>query len=172
VVPPLAVALALAALFADESLARTAQKERDRRRAQGTKTQRVFTNDDLVSGERGPGTFSVTGASPAPSPAPAASPAPGGSSRAELEQRWRERFALARQRIREAEARCWVTVIEPVLVGGGGIGGFGAGTAIYVPMQVRKFAESEELRQATRALGDLEEELRRSGGLPGWGRED
>ncbi len=169
-VPPLALALALAALFADESLARTAQKEKERRRAQPTKTQRVFTNDDLASVERGPGTLSVTGA-PASS-SPPASPAPAAASRAELEQRWRERFALARQRIREAEARCWVTVIEPVLVGGGGVGGFGAGSAVYVPMQVRKFVESEELRQAKRALDELEEELRRSGGLPGWGREN
>jgi len=31
--------------------------------------------------------------------------------------------------------------------------------------------ETPELIAARKALDDLEEELRRSGGLPGWGRE-
>jgi hypothetical protein len=36
---------------------------------------------------------------------------------------------------------------------------------------VRVKVETPELREARKALDDLEEELRRSGGLPGWGRE-
>jgi hypothetical protein len=36
---------------------------------------------------------------------------------------------------------------------------------------VRVKVETEELRQAKAALDGLEEELRRSGGLPGWARE-
>jgi hypothetical protein len=40
-----------------------------------------------------------------------------------------------------------------------------------VQQKVRVKVETPELREARQALDDLEEELRRSGGLPGWGRE-
>jgi hypothetical protein len=78
-----------------------------------------------------------------------------------LERAWRARFAEARQRLRDAEDRAWETVVEPVLAPHG----------VYVPMQVRRKVETPELRQARQALADLEEELRKSGGLPGWARE-
>jgi hypothetical protein len=37
-------------------------------------------------------------------------------------------------------------------------------------MKVKEFVESEELRQAKRALSDLEEAFRRTGLPPGWTR--
>jgi hypothetical protein len=40
-----------------------------------------------------------------------------------------------------------------------------------VQQRVRVKVETPALRDAKRALDDLEEELRRSGGLPGWARE-
>jgi len=42
---------------------------------------------------------------------------------------------------------------------------------LYVPMRVRKLVETEELREARRALESLEDELRRAGQPAGWGRE-
>ena len=44
-------------------------------------------------------------------------------------------------------------------------------SGIPVQQWVRVKVETPELREARKALDDLEEELRRSGGLPGWGRE-
>jgi hypothetical protein len=41
---------------------------------------------------------------------------------------------------------------------------------IPVQQEVRRFEETEELRQARAALPALEEELRRAGLPPGWGR--
>lgn len=75
---------------------------------------------------------------------------------------------MAREQLKAAEAASWVDAIEPVRVGGGGIGGLTTGRAVYVQMKVRKQIETEALRQA---LVALEEELRESGGLPGWARE-
>jgi hypothetical protein len=42
-----------------------------------------------------------------------------------------------------------------------------------IPVQqwVKEFEESEELRQARKALVDLEEEFRKTGLPPGWTRE-
>jgi hypothetical protein len=92
-----------------------------------------------------------------PSPSPSAEPEP---DRARLEREWRARFARARARIAEADARAYEDRIEVVFVSG-----------IPVQQRVRVKVETDELREAKKALQDLEEELRRSGGLPGWGRE-
>ena len=43
--------------------------------------------------------------------------------------------------------------------------------SIPVQQKVRVKVETTELREARKAMDDLEDELRRSGGLPGWGRE-
>src|SRR6185295_5010092 len=107
---------------------------------------------------------------PSPSPSPSTSPsetAPEPVKDPALEARWRARFAEARERLAGAESRAWKTVIEPVLVGGGGISGMTGGKAVYVPMQVRKHEDTAELTQARQALADLEEEFRRTGLPPG-----
>ncbi|MCL6505501.1 MAG: hypothetical protein K6T59_00605 [Bryobacteraceae bacterium] len=88
-----------------------------------------------------------------------------------MERSWRRRFAEARARLREAEQRAWQTRIQTVFVGGGGLLGLTSGAAVPVQMQVREFVETEELRQARKALADLEDDLRRAGLPPGWGRE-
>lgn len=91
---------------------------------------------------------------------------------AELEQEWRPRFAQARMRLRQAEKNAWRIVTRIVLVGGGtGLGGTGRGVAIPVPMKVREFVETDELRGARQALEALEEEFRKAGLPPGWSRE-
>jgi hypothetical protein len=121
----------------------------------------AYTADDLESPRgKGRGTVSeLPMAAPAasPSPSPSAEPEP---DRARLEREWRARFARARARIAEADARAYEDRIEVVFVSG-----------IPVQQRVRVKVETDELREAKKALQDLEEELRRSGGLPGWGRE-
>jgi len=80
--------------------------------------------------------------------------------RALLEREWRARFAEARAHIAEADARAYEDRIDVVYVSG-----------VLVQQKVRVKVETPELRAARKALDDLEEELRRSGGLPGWSRE-
>jgi hypothetical protein len=146
----------------DKPLAEVAKEDKERRSRQSAPAK-VYTNDDLTH-DRPDAAVSAPGgalASPQPSPAPGASASPPAKGRGQLEQEWRVRFANARRRVSDEEARCWREVVEPVLTDGG----------FYVPMRVKKFFESEELRLSRSALADLEEELRRSGNPPGWGRE-
>jgi len=152
-----------------QSMGEAARRERERRRARNTKPAKVYTDADLearrTAGSRAP--------IPAPSPAEGsrsvapALPASEGklaedeaAERKRLEADWRIRFAEARRKIAEAELRCWRSVIRTVFVAG-----------IPVQQWVKEFEESEELRQAKRALQDLEEEFRRTGLPPGWTRE-
>ena len=120
----------------------------------------AYTEEDLKSRQRkGKGSVSELAVTGAATPAAAASPSPD-PDRAGLERQWRARFAQARARIAEADARAYEDRIEVVFVSG-----------IPVQQRVRVKVETPELREARKALGDLEEELRRAGGLPGWGRE-
>jgi hypothetical protein len=76
------------------------------------------------------------------------------------EAEWRVRFANAREQLALAEAACWREVVRTEFYQG-----------VPVQMKVREFVESEEFRQAKRALADLEEQFRRTGLPPGWARE-
>jgi hypothetical protein len=157
----LCVAAAGVAL-SDDSLAEAARRERERRAASAK--ARAYTEADLQAG-RPAGRTSPAPSQPSPSPAPSPeASAPDAEQRAALERSWRERFAEARRKLWEADSRAYETVIEPVYVGGETRG-------VWVPMQVRRKIETEELRQAKKALADLEEELRVAGLPPGWGRE-
>lgn len=148
---------------AAQSLGEIAQRERERRKEKGPGAK-TYTEKDLASGR----TPESGGKSASPSPTPSASASPGASPAAdydrlkdkELEARWRERFANARRHVAEAEARAWTTRVETVFVSG-----------IPVQQNVRVFEETDELRQARQVKGELEEELRRAGLPPGWGRE-
>lgn len=76
------------------------------------------------------------------------------------EAEWRVKFANAREQVAQAEAACWHEVVRTEYYQG-----------IPVQMKVKEFVESEELRQAKRALVNLEEQFRRTGLPPGWTRE-
>jgi len=76
------------------------------------------------------------------------------------EAEWRVKFANAREQVAQAEAACWHEVVRTEYYQG-----------VPVQMKVREFVESEELRQAKRALASLEEQFRRTGLPPGWVRE-
>jgi hypothetical protein len=152
----------LAPLFLHaQSLGAAARQEQAKKRKAPASPVPTYTEDDLKSRS---GAAKESGSPPgvsAPSPAASAESSPTPEpDRALLEREWRARFREARARIAEAEARAYEDRVEPVLVNG-----------FYVQQWVRVRVETAELRAARKALEDLEEELRRSGGLPGWGRE-
>lgn len=156
-----------------QSLGEVARREQEKKKDAPASPAPNYTETDLKAKRaKSKGTVSelpATGARDvgvkSPSPSPDASPAPDPSpatepDRAQLEREWRIRFAEARTRIAEAEARAYEERIETVFVGG-----------IPVQQKVRVKTETPELLAARQALADLEEDLRRSGGLPGWARE-
>jgi len=165
-------ALALTAGLAhgspEESLGEVARRDRERQK-RAARPAKVYTAEDLR--ERGSKAQQATAPVPAVEDAASTSdPDRERDERRALEAKWRERFDQARQRIKDAERRAWRTVIRPVVVGGTAAGMI-TGKAVIVPMEVREFVETDELRAARKALDDLEEELRRAGLPPGWGRE-
>jgi hypothetical protein len=162
------VLLARGGTAADESLGAAADKERDRRAKVARPPARSYGDADL----RGRGQPATTAPSPSPSPSPGAragaTPAPPPEEaeaedesvvRKRQEMEWRLRFAQARERVAREEAASWRSVVETVYVSG-----------IPVQQWVRKFEETEELREARQAFADLEEEFRRTGLPPGWAR--
>lgn len=163
----LAAILGLASSSPAQSLGDAAKKERERRAKQEKAPARTFGDADL-EGTRGDAPR--PSASPSPSASASASPslepsvAPPEDDEAAVRKRqeaeWRLRFANARERVSTAEANGWYETVETVFVSG-----------IPVQQRVRKFQETEELRQARKALADLEEEVRRTGLPPGWTRD-
>jgi len=158
--------LALTGLVYAQSLGEIARQEQQKKKKQATASPGPTYNEDDLKARSKPGSGAErahAAASPTPRPSapaePAPSPAPG-PDRAVLEMEWRARFAEARARIAEADARAYEDRIDVVLHSG-----------IWVQQMVRVKVETPELREAKKALEDLEEELRRSGGLPGWGRD-
>jgi len=160
VVGVLSVALPVLA----QSLGDVAKREQEKKAKKGTPAGRSYTDEDLKAGRNRPGSSFTQ-------PEAAASPSPSGSLSSEaspspepdrylLEREWRRRFAEARARIAEADARAWEDRIEVVFVSG-----------IPVQQRVRVKVETPELRAARQALDQLEEDLRRAGLPPGWGRE-
>ena len=161
----LGLVLSLGGFLRAQSLGEAARREQEKKKptpASSASPAPTYTEEDLKSRKRnGKGSVSelpVTGG-PSPAASASASPPPEGD-RARLEREWRARFAEARARIREADARAYEERVETVYVNG-----------IPVQQKVRVKVETPDLLEARKALDDLEEELRRSGGLPGWGRE-
>lgn len=176
----LALAAVAAAAPSDaQSLGDVARREQEKKKDVPASPAPAYTEADLKAKRaKSKGTVSqlpVTGArkivgaesspapeaSPSPEPHPEASPSPDpASDRAREEREWRIRFADARTRVAEAEERAWEERIEVVYVSG-----------VPVQQKVRVKADTPELRAAKQALLDLEDALRRAGGLPGWARE-
>lgn len=144
-----------------QSLGEAARRERERR-AKDAKPSAPAYGDAELEARRG---SAPPPATPAPSPSPSASPSPKAAEdeavvRKKQESEWRVRFADARRRVALAEEASWHDVVETVFVSG-----------IPVQQRVRKFEETEALRNARQALADLEEEYRRTGLPPGWARD-
>lgn len=142
---------------AGQSLEEAARRERERRKSLPAASTSL-TDEDLRR-VHDPAQAATPKASPSPSPSPRPMAPPRALDPA-LEGAWRRRFADARQRARQAEAAAWQTRVQVVFVSG-----------IPVQQPVRVFEETEEVRASRKALEDLEEELRRAGLPPGWGRE-
>jgi hypothetical protein len=162
--PSLAVVLALACAgpVLPQSLGDIARREQEKKKTASPAP--AYTQDDLKKKRsKSKGTVSelpaTGGSQPDPSPSPSAE-APAETDRERLEREWRARFAQARTRIAEADARSYEDRIEVVYVSG-----------VPVQQKVRVKVETPELVAARQALEGLEDELRISGGLPGWGRE-
>lgn len=176
-----AVALMLlggASAASSQGLGAAAAREKQKRQQQTAPAPaRVFTDADLSrakptedeaaeGGEPG----AVSGETTAPEDAKAGKAGAGDpvldalekerEERRLQEAEWRVRFANAREQLAQAEAACWREVVRTEFYQG-----------VPVQMKVKEFVESEEFRQAQRALGDLEEQFRRTGLPPGWARE-
>lgn len=154
--------LGLAGFAHAQSLGEIARREQEKKKQTPGSPAPTYTEDDLTSRKWKPkgsvSELAVTGPSTrAAPPAPSPMPEP---DRVRQEREWRARFAQARARVADADARAYEDRIEVVFVNG-----------IPVQQKVRVKVETPELRESKRALDDLEDELRRSGGLPGWGRE-
>jgi hypothetical protein len=154
-----------------QSLGEVAQREQEKKEKAPASPAPSYTEADLKAKHgKSKGTVSempVTGgqrtssASPSPDPSPSASADDEASDRAIQERTWRARFREARARVAEADAQAYEDRIETVFVSG-----------IPVQQRVRVRVETPELVAARQALLDLEDELRRAGGLPGWAREE
>jgi hypothetical protein len=174
----LVVAVLLPVPLAAQGLGDAAARERQKRQAQAKPAPpKVFTDSDLSSrgapsepGDEGSPEPSSRGAASGSGDEGSAVPAnpskpmdPLEKEREErklLEAEWRVRFANAREQLAIAEAACWQEVVRTEFYGG-----------VPVPMKVKEFVETEELRRAKQALADLEEQFRRTGLPPGWARE-
>ncbi len=158
--PLLAVLAGTAVVCAEESLADVARREREKRKATPP-AGRTITNDDLAKYAVTPQSLIIEpdGGSDIVSPQSQPS-APDEPDWGAMELEWRRRFAAARQRVAEAESRAWVDKIETVFYDG-----------IPVQMRVREFEETAELRMAKQDIERMQEELRRAGLPPGWGRD-
>jgi hypothetical protein len=181
----LLLAMLAPAVAAAQGLGDIAARERQKREDKPPAAPaKAYSNRDLPEESRPPADVPATpegttaeasaasGDSPPPADPSSAGAAPPGDKaaapdpldedrqeRRRLEARWRERFAKARERLANAEADSWHEVVRTEFYEG-----------IPVPMRVQEQVETEELRQARRALADLEEEFRRTGLPPGWAR--
>jgi hypothetical protein len=189
-VPVLLLAVLLPSPLLAQGLGDTAARERQKRAEKPPSAPaRVFTDQDLPApaapAEAGPvPTDKAVSSRGAPSGGDASSrgaPAESGDAgsavsesspepvdplekerqeRKLLEAEWRVRFANAREQLAIAEANSWQEVIRTQFYQG-----------IPVQMRVKEQVETEELKQARKALADLTEEFRHTGFPPGWARE-
>jgi len=176
----LALALLVAGLAASaqaQGLGAAAAREKQKRQKQGPASAPAFDNRDLSTGKRGGDPAAGQEAEPAvetpgetPGAAAPGTTAPGAApgdqlererhQRTLLEADWRVRFASTRERLRLAEAASWHDVVRTE---------FRAG--VPVPMTIKEQIVTDDLREARRALVELEEAFRRTGLPAGWARE-
>jgi hypothetical protein len=174
--------LALPALASGQSLAETAQKERQRREKlhkEGV-AARTVTDDDLSSAKgelaNQPGAAESEAEKPAERKASeSAGRSEDSARRAEENERkrkesyWRTRAAEARRRLAVAEARYrdldrQIRIGQPLRYDENGR------RTIYSQQQMKEMADEAEaeLAEAKQALDDLLEAARHAGALPGW----
>ena len=151
------------------SLADVARKAREQKKTE-TSPAHIFTNDNLP----GPGSaVNVVGTESAPSPA---GPQPAATSGSD-EKMWRDRFATARAKLKRDQDDLDVSQRE-----------LGKLSVQYYPNDPQKqlmqsvtnsdinnkraqiAQKGQIVKQDEAAIADLEDQLRKSGGDPGWAR--
>jgi len=157
---------------AQSSLAEAARQAREQKKDQ-PKSGKVFTNDNMPTGggisSVGAGTAGVSDTTPAP--------AGGGSAKpANDEKAWREKFAQLRHKLEQDQAQLDVMQRE-----------LGVLNTQFYPDPVKgmqqeltrsdinqKIADIDRMKAQIQAdqqaIDDAEEQLRKSGGSPGWAR--
>jgi hypothetical protein len=163
-------ALLCPSLVAAQSLGDVARKEQERRKKNkqaGVQTK-VITEDELSGGSRGAGTAKPADAAAAAAPAAPSEPA-ANDDRDEQEQYWRDRAAAARAEVARLEEV--VKELEKLyLVNGESYVDESGQTVVRDLAHLREIVAkaNQELAAAKQAVGDLEDEARRKGALPGW----
>jgi hypothetical protein len=157
----------------DNSLAAADRKAREQKK-DAPKAVKVFNNDNLPAN----GPVSVVGAPPAETTSSANAPASTaeGAAPATGEQYWRGRFADVRKKIQQTQSELAIMQRE-----------LGQLEVQYYPdpqkamnqrysraeiiaKQEKIDAKQKELTQLNQQLSDMEDDLRKSGGDPGWAR--
>jgi phage-related minor tail protein len=170
--------LPLAAGAQQESVAEAARKAREQKKAQ-TKPVKVITNDDLSAK---PGQLSLPSSQTAQAAEPGEEkPAAEGDKGAKAGEKgeayWRKRFADARTKITAAEKELDILQRELNLKQMQYYPDPGKGLdEQYTRKEVNEWTKKiddkkKEVEQLRKKLSDLEDELRHSGGDPGWARE-
>jgi hypothetical protein len=152
-----------------QTVAEAARQERERRKTVQTKT--VITNADVVTSPAA-ASASATESKPEQS---AATVGPK-DKKGRDEKYWRSAFEAARQELKRAQdkvqvAQLKVNDLNMMLLRQSDV--YNRENRIgpdLADAKTQLAAAEQEVRQAQQKIADLEEELRRSGGLPGWAR--
>ncbi len=165
-----------------DPVADAARKAREQQKA-APKPKKVYTDDDVK-----PATPSTEAGATAPAPqgeqpggatqaAPEGGQAAGGEKKEDAETTWKKRFADQRGKIASAEKELDILQREAEKAQ---VQYYSDPTKALVEQNTRKeineknakiAAKKQEIASLKQQLSDLEDELRKSGGDPGWARE-
>lgn len=167
-----------------DSLADAARKAREQKKA-APKTAKVFTNDNIpVAGGISSVGAAATETTPAPDQAAGAGPsnsaAPNGKT-SDAEKQWRDKFAALRSKLAQDQAALDVMQRELNVDSLQYYGGDPQKAyqdqqsmqpmgAAYNKKREEIEAKQKEIEADQQAISDAEDELRKSGGDPGWAR--
>lgn len=180
----LAVVCAGFRIAAAQSLADVARAEAERRKALGSATTKIYTNDDLRSAGSAPTPSDTTGAAPAAPATPDSAPAAAGGGTAPPqppaapdvardEKYWRNRITVARDTLQRSQA--FLDALQSHINGL-----WAEFTAMGDPYQraliekkrFEAIAEQDRVKadiaRQTQAIAAIEDEARRAGVPAGW----
>lgn len=156
-----------------ESLADAARRAREQKK-EAPKAAKVFTNDNLPTA----GGISSVGQAPAEEkPAPGAEAAPGGAAPAKNDEKaWRDKFAQLHQKLEQDQAELEVMQRE---LGVLNLQNYSNPVEAMQQQLTRSDinkktadieAKKNDIAADKQAIADAEDDLRKSGGNPGWAR--
>ena len=169
-----------AAALQQDSLAEAARKAREQRK-QAAKSTTVFTNDNLPE-QGGISTVGQGASSPSSNSASASASAPAGQKASETakpasdEKTWREKFARLRHTLEQDEANLAVMQRELGVLNtqyyNDPVKGMQQGlTRADIDNKTAEIDKMKaQIESDQQAISDAEDQLRKSGGDPGWAR--